>query len=46
MHEIICVVTYATLKCFIIIDDILMITQVKYCGCGLSLYLKFEHTLE
>jgi hypothetical protein len=39
MHELICIVTYTTLKCFIVIDDRSMIPQVKYCGCGLLLYM-------
>jgi hypothetical protein len=37
MHELICIVTYETLKLFIVIDDRLMITQVKYFVCGLLL---------
>ena len=39
MHEIICIVTYTTLNIFIVIDDRLIIPQVKYCGCGLLLYM-------
>jgi len=39
MHELIFIVTYTTLKFFIVVDDRLMIPQVKYCGCGLLLYM-------
>jgi hypothetical protein len=39
MHELIAIVTYTTFKCFIVIDDRLMIPQVKYCDCGMLLYM-------
>jgi hypothetical protein len=45
IHELICIVTNETLKLFIVIYDRLIITQVKYYGCGLLLHMKFEHTL-
>jgi hypothetical protein len=39
MHELTFIVTYITMKLFTVIADRLMIPQVKYCGCGLLLYM-------